>query len=81
MKYFGLQSQIWRNNYQFGTDTGNVPCHLFRLTWLFFFFLSLNSEVHRSISQVNQNFFTTASIYYNWCGRLVYNSLVFSIRQ
>jgi heat shock protein HtpX len=35
------------------------PIVFFVLTWLFFFFLSINSEVHRTLSQVNQSFLMT----------------------
>jgi len=59
MKYFGLQSQIWRNNSNSILLLVLFPIIFFVLTWLFFFFLSLNSEVHRTINQVNQSFLTT----------------------
>ena len=59
MKYFGLQSQIWRNNTNSVLIMVMFPIVFFVLTWLFFF-LSFNSEVHRTISQVNQSFFMTA---------------------
>jgi heat shock protein HtpX len=36
------------------------PVIFFVLTWFFFFFLSLSSEEHRSISQIDQSFLTTA---------------------
>ena len=36
------------------------PVIFFVLTWLFFFFLSLGSEEHRTISQINQSFAMTA---------------------
>ena len=36
------------------------PVVFFVLTWLFFFFLSFNSEEHRTISQINQSFAMTA---------------------
>lgn len=35
------------------------PLIFFVLTWLFFFFLSMGSEEHRTISQVNHSFVTT----------------------
>jgi heat shock protein HtpX len=60
MKYFGLQSQIWRNNTNSAVILVMFPLVFFVLTWLFFFFLSLNSEEHRSIYQVNQSFLMTA---------------------
>jgi len=59
MKYFGLQSQIWRNNTNSVLILVMFPIVFFVLTWLFFFFLSFNSEVHRTLSQVNQSFLTT----------------------
>lgn len=58
MKYFGLQSQIWRNNSNSVLLLILFPIIFFVLTWLFFFFLSFNSEVPRTISQINQNFLT-----------------------
>ena len=36
------------------------PLIFFVLTWLFFFFMSMGSEVHRTINQINQSFLTTA---------------------
>jgi heat shock protein HtpX len=60
MKYFGLQSQIWRNNTNSVLILVMFPVVFFCLTWLFFLFLYFNSEVHRSISQVNRSFFMTA---------------------
>jgi heat shock protein HtpX len=36
------------------------PVIFFVLTWLFFFFLSLNSEEHRSLSEVNHSFLVAA---------------------
>jgi heat shock protein HtpX len=60
MRYFGLQSQIWRNNTNSVLLLAMFPVVFFGLTWLFFFFLSLSSEEHRSIYQVNQSFLTTA---------------------
>jgi heat shock protein HtpX len=35
------------------------PIIFFVLTWLFFFFLSLGAEEHRTISQINHSFFIT----------------------
>jgi heat shock protein HtpX len=60
MKYFGLQSQIWRNNSNSVLLLIMFPMIFFILTWLFFFFLSLSSEEHRTISQINQSFLITA---------------------
>ena len=56
MRYFGLQKQIWRNNTNSVILLVMFPVVFFVLTWLFFFFLSFNSEEHRTISQVNQSF-------------------------
>ncbi len=60
MRYFGLQKQIWRNNTNSIILLVLFPVVFFVLTWLFFFFLSFNSEEHRTISQINQSFATTA---------------------
>jgi len=60
MKYFGLQSQIWRNNSNSVLLLVMFPLIFFVLTWLFFFFISMGSEVHRTINQINQSFLTTA---------------------
>jgi heat shock protein HtpX len=59
MKYFGLQSQIWRNNSNSVLLLVMFPVIFFVLTWLFFFFLSMGSEYHRSLSQINHNFLST----------------------
>ena len=59
MKYFGLQSQIWRNNTNSVLLLVMFPIIFFVMTWLFFFFLSFGSEEHRTISQINQSFITT----------------------
>ena len=59
MKYFGLQSQIWRNNSNSVLLLLLFPIIFFVLTWLFFYFVSFSSEVHRTISQINQNFLIT----------------------
>jgi heat shock protein HtpX len=60
MKYFGLQNQIWRNNTNSVLLLVMFPIIFFVLTWLFFFLLSLNSEEHRTISQINHSFMITA---------------------
>ena len=60
MKYFGLQSQIWKNNTNSVLILVMFPIVFFVLTWFFFFFISFNSEEHRTISQINQNFLLTA---------------------
>jgi len=59
MKYFGLQNQIWRNNSNSVLLLVLFPIIFFVLTWLFFYFVSFSSEVHRTISQINQNFLIT----------------------
>jgi heat shock protein HtpX len=59
MKYFGLQSQIWRNNSNSVLLLVMFPIIFFVLTWLFFFFLSMGAEQHRTISQINHSFFIT----------------------
>jgi len=60
MKYFGLQSQIWRNNSNSVLLLVMFPVIFFVLTWMFFFFLSLGSDTHKTISQINQSFLSTA---------------------
>jgi heat shock protein HtpX len=59
MKYFGLQSQIWRNNSNSVILLVLFPLIFFALTWLFFFFLSLNSDPHQTIADVNHSFMVT----------------------
>jgi heat shock protein HtpX len=59
MKYFGLQSQIWKNNTNSVLILVMFPVVFFVLTWLFFYFLSLNSAEHGDISMVNHSFFAT----------------------
>ena len=59
MKYFGLQSQIWRNNSNSVLLLVMFPIIFFVLTWLFFFFLSIGAEQHRTINQINHSFFLT----------------------
>jgi heat shock protein HtpX len=59
MKYFGLQSQIWRNNTNSVIILVMFPIIFFVLTWLFFFFLSLKSDQQWSIYQVNHSFLVT----------------------
>jgi heat shock protein HtpX len=60
MKYFGLQSQIWRNNTNSVLILVMFPVVFFVLTWLFFFFLSYTSNENFSIKQVNDTFLLTA---------------------
>jgi heat shock protein HtpX len=59
MKYFGLQSQIWKNNTNSLLILVMFPFIFFGLTWLFFFFFSLSSEEQVAISRVNHNFMKT----------------------
>ena len=62
MKYFGLQSQIWRNNSNSVLLLVMFPLIFFVLTWLFFFFLSMGSGEHRTIIQINHSFITTVPL-------------------
>jgi heat shock protein HtpX len=58
MGYTGLQSQIWKNNTRSVTLLVMFPLVFFLLTWLFFFFMSLQNE-YRSLDMVNRNFLYT----------------------
>jgi heat shock protein HtpX len=60
MRYFGLQSQIWKNNTNSVLILFMFPVVFFGLTWLFFFFSSFGYEEQKTISQVNQSFLMTA---------------------
>jgi len=60
MKYFGLQSQIWRNNSNSVLLLVLFPVIFFALTWLFFLFMAMRSESAFSISQVNHSLFIVA---------------------
>lgn len=59
MKYFGLQSQIWRNNTNSVLILVMFPVVFFILTWLFFFFLTYTSNENFSITEVNSTFLRT----------------------
>jgi heat shock protein HtpX len=59
MKYFGLQSQIWKNNTNSVLILIMFPFIFFGLTWLFFFFSSFGAEEQKTISQINHSFLTT----------------------
>jgi heat shock protein HtpX len=68
MKYFGLQSQIWRNNTNSVLLLLMFPVIFIGLTWLFFFFLSIaqshyidpdQREQISLIVNVNQSFLRT----------------------
>jgi heat shock protein HtpX len=59
MKYFGLQSQIWRNNTNSVLILTMFPVVFFGLTWLFFFFLYMSQEGQYSLAEVNNSFLRT----------------------
>ncbi|MBK8884462.1 MAG: M48 family metallopeptidase [Bacteroidales bacterium] len=60
MSYFGLQSQIWRNNRNSVLILAMFPVVFFGLTWLFLFFLSLNLDDQVVLARVNNSFLITA---------------------
>lgn len=60
MKYFGLQSQIWKNNANTVLILIMFPVVFFGLTWLFFFFSSMGSaERQMTLYDVNYSFLRT----------------------
>jgi heat shock protein HtpX len=60
MKYFGLQSQIRKNNTNSVLILLMFPLVFYGLTWLFFFFMSLGSEHEQfGLVPVNRSFLTT----------------------
>jgi heat shock protein HtpX len=60
MKYFGLQSQIRKNNTNSVLLLLLFPVIFFGLTWLFFFFMSLGPEDEQSnMIDVNRSFLST----------------------
>jgi heat shock protein HtpX len=59
MKYFGLQSQIWKNNTNSTLILLMFPVVFLGLTWLFFFFSAFGTEGQRSIYQINHSFLRT----------------------
>ena len=60
MKYFGLQSQIRKNNTNSVLLLLLFPVVFFGLTWLFFFFMSLGLEDEQSnLFDVNRSFLST----------------------
>jgi heat shock protein HtpX len=59
MKYFGLQSQIWKNNTNSTLILLMFPIVFLGLTWLFFFFSAFGTEGQRSIYQINHSFLRT----------------------
>jgi heat shock protein HtpX len=58
MQYIGLQNQIWRNNTRSVILLVMFPLVFFLLTWLFFFFMSVQKE-YWSLEMVNRNFLYT----------------------
>jgi heat shock protein HtpX len=61
MKYFGLQSQIRKNNTNSVLILLMFPIVFYGLTWLFFFLLSVSmKEQPMTINEVNNSFFKTA---------------------
>ncbi len=60
MRYFGLQSQIRKNNTNSVLILVMFPVIFFTLTWLFFFFSSFSSEEQRTIDQINHSFLLAA---------------------
>lgn len=60
MKYFGLQSQIRKNNTNSVLILFMFPLVFFGLTWLFFFFMSIGKENEQfSLINVNHSFIST----------------------
>ncbi|MCX6334614.1 MAG: M48 family metallopeptidase [Bacteroidia bacterium] len=51
MKYFGLQSQIWRNNANSALILLMFPVVFIGLTWLFFFFMGIGQSHQTSLEQ------------------------------
>jgi heat shock protein HtpX len=58
MQYIGLQNQIWKNNTRSVILLVMFPLIFFLLTWLFFFFMSVQKE-YWSLEMVNRNFLYT----------------------
>ncbi len=60
MKYFGLQSQIRKNNTNSVLILFMFPLVFFGLTWLFFFFMSIGSKDEQfTLINVNRSFIST----------------------
>ncbi|NSW94031.1 MAG: M48 family metallopeptidase [Bacteroidales bacterium] len=62
MKYFGLQSQIRKNNINSVILLLMLPAVFMGLSWLFFFFLSMSSSEGQGVASlefVNRSFLTT----------------------
>jgi heat shock protein HtpX len=60
MRYFGLQSQIWKNNTNSVLILLMFPVVFFGLVWLFFYFTALSQNEPMAISQVNHSFLKVA---------------------
>ena len=60
MRYFGLQSQIWKNNTNSVLILVMFPVVFFVLHGCSFSFYHLDSEEQRTISQINHSFLITA---------------------
>jgi heat shock protein HtpX len=59
MRYFGLQSQIWKNNTNSILLLAMFPVVFIILTWLFFFLFSLSGDQQVPIGSVNNSFIKT----------------------
>jgi len=60
MKYFGLQSQIWKNNTNSVLILLMFPVVFFALAWLFFFISSMfNGHQQKTLYDVNHSFLMT----------------------
>jgi heat shock protein HtpX len=59
MSYFGLQSQIWRNNTNSILILVMFPVVFFGLTWLLFFLMALNTDGPLVLEKVNHSFLRT----------------------
>jgi heat shock protein HtpX len=59
MKYFGLQSQIWRNNTNSIIILAMFPVVFIGLTWLFFFGMAVSGEEPVVLNHVNYLFTRT----------------------
>ncbi len=60
MKYFGLQSQIWKNNTNSVLILLMFPVVFFALAWLFFFISSMfNGHQQQTLYDVNHSFLMT----------------------
>lgn len=57
MKYIGLQSQIWKNNYKSILLLIMFPLVFYALSWLFFYFIS--EAEYRTVESTTQSFLNT----------------------